>query len=166
MLSLEIVRGKSDGTLCAHDDIKAHTVAVSVQLAELSKRESHKADEGLTPEEQYLEGEKTGIYQGDSWFASIPSLKPIKSRVHCQFKGLVKTAHAGFPKDYLEETMKNFPGSFHMVLKAPIHNDEPEGEHMYTIGYKYSSRKVLSFIASENTGTTLPGKSYEAQWTD
>jgi len=33
---------------------------------------------------------------------------------------------------------------------------------MYAIGYKYSSRKVLSFIASENTGTTLPGKGYEA----
>ena len=166
MLDLEIVRGKSDRTLCAQDDIKAHTAAVSVRLAELCKRESHEADEGLTPEEQYLEGKKTDIYQGDSWFASIPSLKLIKSRVHCRFKGLVKTAHAGFPKDYLEETMKNFPGGFHMVLKAPVHNDEPEGEQMYAIGYKYSSKKVLSFIASENTGTTLPGKSYEARWTD
>ena len=49
-----------------------------------------------------------------------------------------------------------------MVLKAPIDNDELEGEQMYAIGYKYSSRKVLSFIASENTGTTLPGRGYKA----
>ena len=53
-----------------------------------------------------------------------------------------------------------------MVLKAPVDNDEPEGEQMYAIGYKYSSRKVLSFIASENTGSTLPGRGYKARWSD
>ncbi len=166
MLSLEVVRGKSDQTLLPHDDIKAHTAAVSVRLAELSKRERHDVDKDLTEDIRKVEDKKTDIYQGDSWFASIPTLKLIQSRVGCRFKGLVKTAHAGFPKDYLEDTMKNFPGGFHMVLKAPVDNDEPEGEQMYAIGYKYSSRKVLCFIASENTGTTLPGKGYEARWTD
>ena len=53
-----------------------------------------------------------------------------------------------------------------MVLKAPVDNDDPEGEQMYAICYKNSSRKVLSFIASENTGTILPGRGYEARWTD
>lgn len=166
MLSLEIVRGKSDRTLLPHDDIKAHTATVSVRLAELSKREQHDADEDLDQDLLQLERNKVDIFQGDSWFASIPTLKLIQSRVGCRFKGLVKTSHAGFPKDYLEDTMKNFPGGFHMVLKAPVDNDDPEGEHIYAIGYKYSSRKVLSFIASEKTGTTLPGKGYEARWTD
>ena len=50
MISLEIVRGRSDRTLCPHDDIKAHTAAVSVRLAELSKRSNHDADEDLDDE--------------------------------------------------------------------------------------------------------------------
>ena len=45
-----------------------------------------------------------------------------------------------------------------MILKAPVDNIEPDGEKIYAIGYKDSSRKVLSSIASENTGTTLPGR--------
>ena len=62
MLSLEIVRGKSNNTLCPHDDIKAHTAAVSVRLAELSKQERHDIDEGLSEDERQSEGKKTDIY--------------------------------------------------------------------------------------------------------
>lgn len=166
MLSLEIARGRLDRALCPHDDIKAHTAAVSVRLAKLSKREQHDADEDLDQDLLNLERKKVDLFQGDSWFASVPTLKLIQSRVGCRFKGLVKASHAGFPKEYFENAMKNFPGGFHMVLKAPVNNDEPEGEQIYVIGYKYSSRKVLSSIASENTGTTLPGRGYEARWTD
>ena len=96
-------------------------VAVSVRLPELSKRErereGHDVDKDLTEDVRKVEDTKTDIYQGDLWLALIPSLKLIQSRVGCCFKGFVKAAHAGFPKDYLEETMKNFPRGFHMVLR-------------------------------------------------
>ena len=108
MLSLEIVRGRSDITLCSHDDIKAHTAAVWVQLAELTKRDNHDTDKDLVEDQKGLEPKKADIYQGDYWFVSIPTLKLIKSRLCYQFKGLIKTSHAGFPKDYLEDTVKNF----------------------------------------------------------
>lgn len=144
MLSLEIVRGRSDRTLCPHDDIKAHSIAVSVQLAVLSKREDHDANEDLDENLLKYKRKKVDIFQGDSWFVSILTLKLIKSQVGCQFKGLVKTSHAGFPKDYVEDAMEKFPRGFHMVLKAPVDNDEPEGEHIYVIGYKYPFRKVVS----------------------
>ena len=95
------MRSRSDRTLCPHDDIKAHTAAVSFRLAELSKiEEDHDADDELDEDLLKLERNKVDIFQGDSWFASIPTLKLIQSRVGCQVKGLVKISHTGYPKDY------------------------------------------------------------------
>ena len=52
MICLQIVRGRSDRTLCPHDDIKTHTAAVSVRLAELSKRDNHDGNEDLDKEQK------------------------------------------------------------------------------------------------------------------
>ena len=67
----------------------------------------------------------------------------------------------GFPLDFLTSRMSTFPGGSHLVMRC-----DSGGTTKYAIGYKYSSKKVLTFIASAGTGTTLPGKEYEGRWTD
>ena len=65
------------------------------------------------------------------------------------------------PTDCLDKTMKDLPTDYHIVvesLKGSI--------HLYAVGYKYSSKKVLCFISTEGWGLTLPGKTYEALWMD
>eukprot|EP00957_Ditylum_brightwellii_P195108 14866196-Ditylum_brightwellii.AAC.1 len=41
-----------------------------------------------------------------------------------------------------------------------------DGNKVYAIGYKYTSKKGICFIASEGTGSTKPGKPHEARWSD
>ena len=70
-------------------------------------------------------------------------------------------AHAIFPKAELKSTIQTFPGGTHVVMGSVDENDQ----NIYAIDYKYSSMKVLSFIASEGTGATSPGRPYEARCT-
>ena len=49
------------------------------------------------------------IYYGDSWFGSVRAAAGLwKAGDHCVTS--VKTAHARFPKTFLEQKMANFPG--------------------------------------------------------
>ena len=51
--------------------------------------------------------------------------------------------------------MKDWPGGSYLVLKiTPIFPGEIP---LLAIGYKYNSRKVLGFIATEGSGSTEPG---------
>ena len=54
--------------------------------------------------------------------------------------------------------MKYWPGESYLVLKStPIF---PGERPLVAIGYKYSSRKVRGFIATEGSGSTEPGDLY------
>ena len=101
------------------------------------------------------------IFEGDSWFASVTTAQAIQEIEGC-FRGIVKTAHILCPKEEIEEIMKPFPGGTHMVMESQNDN----GSKIYAIGYKYSSKNVLCFIATEGCGSTKPGIPYEARWTD
>ena len=58
----------------------------------------------------------------------------------------------------LEKLMKDWPGGSYLVLKiSPIFPGEIP---LLAIGYKYDSRKVLGFIATEGSGSTEPGDTY------
>ena len=52
----------------------------------------------------------------------------------------IKTATSRYPKKFLDEKMKNWPGGGHVVLAASF-----DGE-MYAVGYKYCKNKNLCFI--------------------
>ena len=58
--------------------------------------------------------------------------------------------------------MQPNPGGTHVLMESLVEN----GQKIYAIGYKYSSNKVFSCIASESTGNTSSGKPYEAGWAD
>ena len=42
----------------------------------------------------------------------------------------------------------------------------PGGRPLLAIGYKYNSRKVLGFIATEGYGSTEPGNTYLSRFPD
>ena len=72
--------------------------------------------------------------------------------------GLVETSHEGFYLATLEKLMKYWRGGSYLVLKStPIF---PGERTLLAIGYKYNSRKVLGFIATEGAGSTEPGDPY------
>ena len=73
----------------------------------------------------------------------------------------IKTATSGYPKKFLDNTMLNWPGGSHLVLRAAI-----DVMSLYSMGYKYNSKKNLCFVFTEGTSHTKPGEPYVARWKD
>lgn len=99
------------------------------------------------------------LFYGDSWFASVKTEE--NSNCGGEWVGPVKTAHSCFPKEALEEKMKDWPSGTHLVLEAssPVHN-----KPLLAIGYKYNSRKVLCFVATKNAGSNKAGFSVQGTY--
>ena len=57
--------------------------------------------------------------------------------------------------------MEDAPGGVKIVLKATYH-DIP----LIAIGYSYSTRTSLCFVATKNAGSTRAGEPYEMKFTD
>ena len=78
--------------------------------------------------------------------------------VACSRLGTMKTSHKGFCLATLEKLMKYCPGGSYLVLKS---NPRFPGESpVLAIGYKYNSRKVLGFIATEGARSTEPSYNF------
>ena len=76
----------------------------------------------------------------------------------------VKTSHKGFCLATLEKLMKYCQGGSYLVLKSTPRN--PGERPLLAIGYKYNSRKVLRFIATEGAGSNEPGDPYLSGFPD
>ena len=74
----------------------------------------------------------------------------------------VKTGHSLYPKNFIEDVLDGSPGGVHIVLKG----QHPNGKILVAIGYRYSSKKTLFFIMTENAGSTRKGEPYEMKFTD
>jgi hypothetical protein len=98
---------------------------------------------------------------GDSWFSSVKMAEAIYECGH-EWIGVVKTSHSLFPKKELEEKLKTWPGGMSLVLEATT----AKGVKLIAVGYKYNSSKVLCFIATKNSGSTLAGEPYRARFVD
>ena len=72
--------------------------------------------------------------------------------------GTVKTNTKGFCKETIEKLTKNCPGGSYLVLRSK--HMVPRGRPLIAIGYKYNARKVLSFIVTDNEGSTKTGIPY------
>jgi len=110
------------------------------------------------PEEE--RGIKYGI-RGDAWFGSVNTANEIALRGH---EGVfqVKQYHALFPKDYIEEALKDAPGGVHIVLKGTTKDEV----NLIALGYRYSRKTILHFVLTENSGGTCQGEPYEMKYTD
>jgi len=99
--------------------------------------------------------------KADAWFGSITCADVLS--VH-NFKSImsVRTNCGLFPKAFIEEVLKDAPDGTHIILTGT----GPRGTQLMKIGYRYSSKKNLLFIASQDGGSTRTGTSYEMKFTD
>ena len=74
---------------------------------------------------------------------------------------MMKTNHAGLPKEKLEDLMDDYPSGYYVVMEANV-----EGELIYFVGYKYNCRKVLCFVCLNNEGSFSHGDPYIARFPD
>ena len=74
----------------------------------------------------------------------------------------MKTGHARYPKAFLEEKMKEWPGGSHLVLETTT----PEGVKLFAVGYKYCKKKCLCFLFTEGASWTEQGEPYKARFQD
>ena len=74
----------------------------------------------------------------------------------------VKGGHSLYPKKFIEHVLEGSPGGVHIVLRGK----HPSGVTLVAIGYRYSSKKTLFFVMTENAGSTAAGEPYEMKFTD
>jgi hypothetical protein len=85
----------------------------------------------------------------DSAFASVDTARRLKNECGLYFRGMVKTASAGFPKKFLK-TAENYEGRGSSIhLKATV-----DGVDLMAVGWKDST--MLNLISSR--GTTAAGR--------
>ena len=99
---------------------------------------------------------------GDSWFGSVRSAVEVAQQGHHAVLA-VKTAHSRFPKKFLDDTMKEFPGGTWITMRGKCGRT---GVELVAIGYKYNSKKVLSFVTTVGAGSTEKGRPYRAKYND
>jgi hypothetical protein len=75
---------------------------------------------------------KHGI-RGDSWFGSVKTANEVGLRGH-EAVLQIKQYNALFPKDFIEEALKDAPGGVHIVLEGITKDEVP----LVAIGYRYS----------------------------
>ena len=71
---------------------------------------------------------------------------------------MVTTNTKVFCKNNIDNLTKDWPGGYYLVLK--IKNIVPWDMSLIAIDYKYKTRKVLSFISTEDTRRTNSGIIY------
>ena len=100
------------------------------------------------------------LFVGDSWFGSVKSAVEIaQNRHHCVLA--VKTAHSRFPKKFMDNTMKNYPGGTWITMRGKCGRT---GVELVAIGYKYNSKKVLCFVTTVGAGSTKKGCPYKMKY--
>ena len=155
MSHLYLCRKKDDKTNVSTFENKTNkkTARVSLDLMQVSKLDrSSKPDTDDSPKDLFL---------GDAWFSSVDLAILCRTKLDCDWIGVVKTNHSRYPKKYLEQIMSKWPGGSFLNLTATI-----DGVTLFAIGYKYCNRKNLNFLWTEGAGHTEPGSPYEASWID
>jgi hypothetical protein len=99
--------------------------------------------------------------RGDAGFGSVKTANKVGLHGH---EGVfqVKQYHSLFPKNFIEEALKEAPGGVHIVLKSTTMDEV----NLIAVGYRYSHKTILHFVLRENAGSTSEGDHYEMKYTD
>ena len=77
---------------------------------------------------------------------------------------MVKTAHSRYPRKFLNDNMMDFPGGTWVTMRGKC---KRSGVELVAIGYKYNSKKVLTFITTVGAGSTEKGENpYKMKYND
>jgi hypothetical protein len=99
--------------------------------------------------------QKRGV-KGDSWFGHVrPADNFGQQGIRDMLK--IKTGHALYPEKFMEEKLKEAPGSCWITMQGK----GPRGTDLLAIGYKYNSKRILKFVATSNAGSTKAGTPYD-----
>jgi hypothetical protein len=147
MRHIEIQHGKEGMKSAKFNDTMGATTDCTVRLLLNT----------IPPEQQ---GSKHGI-RGDAWFGSVNTANEVG--IH-GYDGVfqVKQYHSLFPKDFIEEALKEAPGGVHIVLKATTRDEV----NLVAVRYCYSCKTILHFVLTENAGDTSEGDPYEMKYLD
>ena len=101
------------------------------------------------------------LIKGDAWFGSVKAAAAAKERgMEATYQ--VKSNHGLFPKEHIEEALKDAPGGCSIVLEGK----HPNGSELIAMGYRYNSKVTLHFVMTKNAGSTRKGSPYEMKFTD
>jgi len=136
LLALELQRGKEGMQSQRHCAELGATAACTLRLMVEVHKDNSQAGAGLPV---------------DAWFGSMKAAVALAKE---GYKAVlqVKTGNGLFPKKFIEDTLKDAPGGVWIVLEA-IHDNVP----LIVIGYSYSKRTMLLFVATKNAGSTKKG---------
>ena len=96
-----------------------------------------------------------------SWLASKKATEATME-LGADLIGMVKTNTKGFCKETIKKLTKDWPGGSYLVLSSkPV---LPGKRTIIGIGYKYNARKVLSFVVTDNVGSTKTGIPYLSKY--
>jgi Transposase IS4 len=152
MLYIEVQKGKE--AMRAAEGSKEFNVTAGCSMRLMK---GTKDNVGAVPSANSESGEgescpRRGLYVGDSWFASVTTAEVFAS-YNQEYIGIIKTNHAGFPKKDIENIMETWPSGTNIVF----HCKSPNGPTLRAIGYKYNSKRILSFVMTDSAGSIGPG---------
>jgi hypothetical protein len=97
----------------------------------------------------------------DAWFGSVKTASEVAIQgLQCVLQ--IKQYHSLFPKEYIDDALKEAPGGIAVFLEGKAPNEVP----LIAIGYRYSCKIILHFIATKNSGSTAEGFPYQMKYTD
>ena len=111
--------------------------------------------------QKYIEGVTKDFFLFDCWFSQKKAAEAAME-VGAELIGMVKKNTKGFCMESIEKLKKYWPGGSYLVLR--IKPMVPGGRPLIAIRHKYNARKVLSFIVTDNTGSTQTGIPYLSKY--
>lgn len=131
LLHLELQRGKIPMQKKKWSKKLGGTAGCTLRLAEATQ---YSGAVKMTERKEAKDTGKRELFFHDSWFTSVKSVEGMKRELGHECFGVVKTNHAGIPKDEIENIMKDWPSGSHLVLEC-------KESGLFICGYKYSHRK-------------------------
>jgi Transposase IS4 len=113
MLFLEIQEGKNAMATKEFTVDMGATGACSLRLIGGSAYSGQK----WKTRKQAKDDGKAELFKGDSWFSGVPLVERLAAQGH-QYIGAVKTNSRLYPKDELEEKMKDWPSGSYIVMEC------------------------------------------------
>ena len=99
------------------------------------------------------------LIAGNTAFGSVKGTEYLKNILGVDGIFVVKTATKRFPKREIELIMKDWPAGTSIVLQSQFNE-----KNVLAIGYKYTSKAVVCFVASVAADLTSNGDPYVSKY--
>ena len=145
---LEIQRGKEGMRHQEHNATLGATTGCTIRLLQRSISDDEK--------------QERHAIQGDAWFGSIGTCANVAKLKH---EGVfqIKQYKTLYPMAFIEDSLRDAPGGIHIALSG---KHQTTGANLVAVGYRYSRKTILYFIAIENAANLSEGDPYQMKYAD